>query len=753
MTDSVAHAYMPRGQRRWLARLNRSKKMVSLTRRRKRTLVATFVSCLFWYMLTNPVGVQPRNAIFRSHGEDIRKLDCIPNVPVFVVGLEDTSLHKTQSFFQGDCVRFVQAVNSSYVILSEMKSMGTIDSKVDDKLPNRLKNFGIALGPEQDSFTVSCSLSHRRVWEYIVQKGIKRAIILEEDAKPTSSATLARPLFHRVSFEWDYVNLGRCWDYCEFDKDMFSFGSKHRVVRSVNPMCTHAYAITQHGAKVMLKYSLPHFTSVDALVAVLGRAALLKLYSISPPLWSQERVSITASHDTSELVECDKTTTQQFRILRNDRSKQVMNSFFYQERQLLERSSNHWIRGWIDEQSSFSLANRTDWDERLPQCLDHKQCSQIKPTQAHTSDVLTKLGIDSVIIWGLRVDKTSHTHAFVHFALAKALKVKLGKSDRARSLCWFEIGDFPRGCSVRNALIFLSPKHSGWTSDASFEQLPVHPTNYYVTHDLVPPKIKWLHASGRVITWTTWGPDGNFPLIDSKEYWLLKKSMNIMKSCDGFVCGSIRERMLVSAWGTGFSSSEIEQAITNIPRLWQQRRTSRQLYFVGSIWHGNSRFLKQFMQGCGNEVTVLPSYTERCHGLFHFTKRNCVKRKYVDDRELRSRTATSLFTPAVQGGVHLNGNFGYIPDRVLNGAAFGQVIATNNPAVVKLLADHPESVVYRENVSELCQAAAAYVRLGIQEPSHAVKLARFIQRDHTYEQRLSALLELFLQLSSQRRVQ
>ena len=74
----------------------------------------------------------------------------------------------------------------------------------------------------------------------------------------------------------------------------------------------------------------------------------------------------------------------------------------------------------------------------------------------------------------------------------------------------------------------------------------------------------------------------------------------------------------------------------------------------------------------------------------------CTRDKYIDDAEFQSRTAHSFFTPAVQGRIHLNGYFSYIPDRVLNGAAVGQVIATNNPAVVKLLADHPESVVYRE---------------------------------------------------------
>ena len=343
----------------------------------------------------------------------------------------------------------------------------------------------------------------------------------------------------------------------------------------------------------------------------------------------------------------------------------------------------------------------------------------------------------------------------MHFALAKAVKDMLRKSDRPR-VCvgsrWmtFRLVALPQcfNISFCPSIQVGLPMHLSQTYQYTS-------TNYYVTHDLVPPKIKWLHESGRVIKWTTWGPDGNFPLIDSKEYWLSEKSKNIMKSCVGFVCSSVKERMLVSLWGAEFSSSEIERTIAKIPHWWQQRRTSRTLHFVGSVWHGNTRALPQFKEGCGNEVTLISPYSAHetwfCRGFLRFMiPQKCTRDKYIDDAEFQSRTAHSFFTPAVQGRIHLNGYFSYIPDRVLNGAAVGQVIATNNPAVVKLLADHPESVVYRENINELCQAATAHVRLGIQRPSHAVKLARFIQRQHTYEQRLSSLLKLFWQLSSER---
>ena len=101
-------------------------------------------------------------------------------------------LSGAQSFWQGGCVQFVQAVNSSRIILSEMKSLGTVDAAFDMKRSERLRRFGVVLGPEQDAFTVSCSLSHRRVWEYMVQNGIKQAIVLEEDAVPTSSMSLPK---------------------------------------------------------------------------------------------------------------------------------------------------------------------------------------------------------------------------------------------------------------------------------------------------------------------------------------------------------------------------------------------------------------------------------------------------------------------------------------------------------------------------------------------------------------------------------
>ena len=121
-------------RRRWATRRNWRAKRVSLTRRRIRTFLATFVVYLFWYKLAKPVDVQL--TVLKDQGEYAHNIKCMPDVPVFVLGLDkDASLSGAQSFWQGGCVQFVQAVNSSRIILSEMKSLGTVDAAFDMKRP------------------------------------------------------------------------------------------------------------------------------------------------------------------------------------------------------------------------------------------------------------------------------------------------------------------------------------------------------------------------------------------------------------------------------------------------------------------------------------------------------------------------------------------------------------------------------------------------------------------------------------------
>ena len=131
-------------RRRWATRRNWRAKRVSLTRRRIRTFLATFVVYLFWYKLAKPVDVQL--TVLKDQGEYAHNIKCMPDVPVFVLGLDkDASLSGAQSFWQGGCVQFVQAVNSSRIILSEMKSLGTVDAAFDMKRSERLRRFGVVL--------------------------------------------------------------------------------------------------------------------------------------------------------------------------------------------------------------------------------------------------------------------------------------------------------------------------------------------------------------------------------------------------------------------------------------------------------------------------------------------------------------------------------------------------------------------------------------------------------------------------------
>ena len=215
---------------------------------------------------------------------------------LFSVGMaREPTLHSLNRSFPNACIEFIPAFLKEEVAVDEMAALGLTAPDVFHDVRLRVASHGLSGSTRQDAFTIACSLTHRRVWEMMVARGIPYAMVLESDAIFVGEGVTAQQAMlqavHQATEtdpEWDLLNLGRCWDLCELDVTVAGgrLGSG-RIVRSVSAGCTHAFVVSLAGAQKLLTHSLPHVTSIDYLIALLSRTSRLHVYSVSPRLFDQ----------------------------------------------------------------------------------------------------------------------------------------------------------------------------------------------------------------------------------------------------------------------------------------------------------------------------------------------------------------------------------------------------------------------------------------------------------------------------------
>jgi hypothetical protein len=221
----------------------------------------------------------------------------------------------------------VDAFPAPRVRVEEMIDMGLAQKiAFDSDYSLRVKQLGLNGKTAQEAFTVACAMSHRRIWQLVSSRQIPVALVLESDqqfdrpgwAPPAVSAVIRAA--NEADPSWELINLGRCYDYCEADVVVgavrFARGEAlGKLVRSLSPLCTHSYLVSLAGARKLLSVTLPHTTAVDSLMALLGRIGLMRVYSVTPRLFTQDRGEAggthrgvklaVAAHLKEDLPECD----------------------------------------------------------------------------------------------------------------------------------------------------------------------------------------------------------------------------------------------------------------------------------------------------------------------------------------------------------------------------------------------------------------------------------------------------------------
>ena len=157
---------------------------------------------------------------------------------------------------------------------------------------------------------IGCGLSHKKVWQMIVEKGEPASIVMEDDIvfHPEFKEVLVK-VFHDLPSQWDYVYLG-CLGACDinrrydvFDTALSILGGnrKQRQQRLSDtlfvpdaPTGTHCYMISQAGAKKLLRLIPKIYQHID--ISILPLFNQLNIYATNPQIAMQESINIESSN-------------------------------------------------------------------------------------------------------------------------------------------------------------------------------------------------------------------------------------------------------------------------------------------------------------------------------------------------------------------------------------------------------------------------------------------------------------------------
>lgn len=162
---------------------------------------------------------------------------------------------------------------------------------------------------------VACSWSHRNIYQRMLDEGLQRVLVFEDDVV-TNRHTLAQlpATLHQLPPDWELVYLGflqneerlpKHWWKTQFYKLLASLGRFDwlgvKEVENLYPKpfsqnlrvaglhdCTHAYALTREAAAKLVKAQTPIYTCADELFTHEILKGHLRAYICRPTFFDQE---------------------------------------------------------------------------------------------------------------------------------------------------------------------------------------------------------------------------------------------------------------------------------------------------------------------------------------------------------------------------------------------------------------------------------------------------------------------------------
>jgi glycosyl transferase, family 25 len=158
---------------------------------------------------------------------------------------------------------------------------------------------------------LACTMSHLEIFETILEKGLKRVLVLEDDAVPISShSSWVSRCLEGLPQDWELFYMGyRDGELRGFLREAQELLGRRRddtevVSRRVGKGIrtaalhdfTHAYAVTYSGAMRMLENAYPVYHTADGWLEENVRGRKLKAYISVPKLFAQRADIVSSLH-------------------------------------------------------------------------------------------------------------------------------------------------------------------------------------------------------------------------------------------------------------------------------------------------------------------------------------------------------------------------------------------------------------------------------------------------------------------------
>jgi hypothetical protein len=222
------------------------------------------------------------------------------NVYVLTMKSRESTVKKTlEPVFP--CLQMVDGVPKEQIFLWPESPVMLAEPTAWDFADRRILKTAYKQSRYPQPGVIACTLGHRRILERFVRQHEGQqelhddqpvqhhadhqetavALILEDDAKPhvfanksnNSEVTdiLVEIIDNMKGLDWDFIQLGRCYDmFCDDEKKkdrqsvdfpVAVLGYHHHIIRIHKSngfeLCSHAYLVSKRGAEKILQYSLP----------------------------------------------------------------------------------------------------------------------------------------------------------------------------------------------------------------------------------------------------------------------------------------------------------------------------------------------------------------------------------------------------------------------------------------------------------------------------------------------------------------
>ncbi len=218
-----------------------------------------------------------------------RNLENVPTsayfgVPVFIVSMHPERFNHANKLLESlgvDNVQLLDAVVGKNTDMAHVEQVGVITALCVEQQPKG---------------AVGCLLSHVILWKWLIDRpDIPYIITFEEDIgldpilmkndKYFLQNYVSKAVRTEMASDWLILYLGSCGDDC---KNFSRVSAKNDFLnRTPSSFCTHAYAISQLGARTFLS-RLPFDTSVDTIINRIYNTDNLKAYATKPCFFWQD---------------------------------------------------------------------------------------------------------------------------------------------------------------------------------------------------------------------------------------------------------------------------------------------------------------------------------------------------------------------------------------------------------------------------------------------------------------------------------